>query len=223
MSKQNGITDGTKLCRSEQVGNCFALLCVMHTHSRQTLMWKEINDRTIFLKKIKNCLKLYLSFECCVNEPHPRSQDCPSSKVLGILINLIKECFPRDEGWGWNLPKMHAFAKMPHNMLKIKSGNNFSGNIGEQALKGIVKDHVEKSQRQPDKFAEQCAVREYESNVIKYVMTDISNQIGVSTHSSKNNNEMWESRGRYTIHFCKTDNRGVGLGKDKVFWHDSKR
>ncbi len=34
---------------------------------------------------------------------------------------------------------------------------------------------------------------------------------------------MWESRGRYTIHFCKTVNRGVGIGEDKVFWHDSKR
>ncbi len=33
---------------------------------------------------------------------------------------------------------------------------------------------------------------------------------------------MWESRGRYTIHFCITNNRGVGKGEDKVFWHDSK-
>ena len=104
------------------------------------------------LKKIKNCLKLYLSFECWVNEPHPRSQVKQSSKALGILINLIKECFPRDEGWGWNLPKMHAFAKMPHNMLKFGSANNFSGNIGEWALKEIVKDHSEKTQRRPDRM-----------------------------------------------------------------------
>ncbi len=79
------------------------------------------------------------------------------------------------------------------------------------------------TQRQPDKFAKECAIRMYESNIIKYVMTDISSQIGVSTHSSKTNNEMWESRGRYTIHFCKTNNRGVGIGEDELFWHDSKR
>jgi hypothetical protein len=85
---------------------------------------------------------------------------------------------------------MHAFAKMPRNMLKFGSANNFSGNIGEWALKGIVKDHAEKSQRRPDKFAKQCAIHKYESNVIKYGMTDISSQIGVSTHSSKSNNEM---------------------------------
>ncbi len=65
-------------------------------------------------------------------------------KAFGILINLIKKCFPRDEGWEWKLPKMHAFAKMPHNMLKFGSANNFSGTLGEQALKGIVKDHAEK-------------------------------------------------------------------------------
>jgi hypothetical protein len=132
------------MCRSEQVGNFFVLLCVMHTHSGRKLMWKEMKHRKITLKKIKNCLKLYLSFECCVNEPYPRSQVKQSSKALGILINLIKECFQRDEGWGWNLPKMHAFAKMPHNMLKFGSANSFSGNIGEWALKGIVKDHAKK-------------------------------------------------------------------------------
>ncbi len=38
MSIQNGITDGTKICKSKQVGNCFVLLCVMHTHSGQKLM-----------------------------------------------------------------------------------------------------------------------------------------------------------------------------------------
>jgi hypothetical protein len=53
MSILNGITDGTKMCGSKQVGNCFVLLCVMHTHSGQKLMWKEMKDRTISLKKSK--------------------------------------------------------------------------------------------------------------------------------------------------------------------------
>ncbi len=125
MSIRNGISDGTRMCGSEQVGNCSVLLCVIHTHSGQKLMCKEMKDRKISLKKIKNCLKLSLSFECWVNEPHPRSQGKQSSEALGILINLINECFPRDGGWGWNIPKMHAFAKMPHNMLKFGSANIF--------------------------------------------------------------------------------------------------
>ncbi len=41
---------------------------------------------------------------------------------------------------------MHAFAKMPSNILKFGSANNFSRNIGEHALKGIVKAHADKTQ-----------------------------------------------------------------------------
>ncbi len=70
--------------------------------------------------------------------------------------------------------------KMPSNIPKFGSANNFSGKIGERALKGIVKDHADKTRRRPDKFAEQCAIREYKKNVIKYVMTDMSNSIGAS-------------------------------------------
>ncbi len=52
--------------------------------------------------------------------------------------------------------------KCPSNILKFGSANNFSGNIGERALKGIVKDHADKTQRRPDKFAGQCAISKYE-------------------------------------------------------------
>jgi hypothetical protein len=34
--------------------------------------------------------------------------------------------------------------KMPSNILKFGSANNFSGNIGERVLKAIVKDHADK-------------------------------------------------------------------------------
>jgi hypothetical protein len=84
-----------------------------------------------------------------------------SITLLGDLITMIKECFPRDEGWGWNLPKMRAFAKLPHSMLKFGFAGIFSGHIGEWALKGIVKDHAACTQKQPGSFAEQCAIHEY--------------------------------------------------------------
>jgi hypothetical protein len=98
-----------------------------------------------FCAPVLNNLICLECFECWDDEPHPRSQAKRYLEALGILINLIKEGFPRYEGWGWNLPKMHAFAKMTHIMLKFGSANNFSGNIGERALKGIVKDqHADK-------------------------------------------------------------------------------
>ncbi len=53
--------------------------------------------------------------------------------------------------------------------MKFGSANNFSGNIGEYALKAIVKDHADKTQRRPDKFADNvpyASTRETLSNML---------------------------------------------------------
>jgi len=223
MSVRNGITDGTKMCGLERVGNCFALLCAMHTQLGKNLLAKEMRARGITWRKFTNCLKLYLAFERWVTEAHPRTEIQKSQLLLGDLITMIKDCFPREDGWGWNLPKMHAYAKMPHYMLKFGSAGNFSGQIGERALKGIVKDHAARTQKRPGSFAEQCAIREYERNVLKYVMTDLDIQLGVRSSGKKANTAKKEFRGRFILSLSKTNNRGVGTSDDNVTWHDKKK
>ncbi len=91
MSIPNGITNGTKMRGSEQVGNCFVLLCAIHTQMGQSLVAKEMRERRMSLQKFTNCLKLYLSLERWVNESHPRSQINRFCKLLGDLITMIKE------------------------------------------------------------------------------------------------------------------------------------
>ncbi len=109
----NGITDGAKMCSSEteRVGNRFVLLCVMHSHLGKELMANKIKQRKIPMKMFINCLKLYLAYERWVTEPHSRAQVRRSYKLLGEPITMIKQCFPREEGWGWNLPKNACLGK----------------------------------------------------------------------------------------------------------------
>jgi len=55
---------------------------------------------------------------------------------------------------------MHSLAKMLHYMKQFGSANNFLGQIGERALKSMVKDHAQQTQRRVNVFASQCADRE---------------------------------------------------------------
>ncbi len=98
MPIHNGITDGTKMCGSERVGNCFVLLCVMCTHLGKELMANNMKQRKIPIKRFIKCLKLYLAYERWVTEPLSRAQVRRSYKLLGELITMIKQCFPREEG-----------------------------------------------------------------------------------------------------------------------------
>jgi hypothetical protein len=50
---------------------------------------------------------------------------------------------------------MHSLAKMLHYMQQFGSANNFSGQIRERALKSMVKDHAQQTQRRVNVFASQ--------------------------------------------------------------------
>jgi hypothetical protein len=55
-------------------------------------------------------------------------------------------------------------------MLKFGTARNFSGQIGERALKAFVKDHAVKTAWRPDKFAEQCTIGECEAQQLDFII-----------------------------------------------------
>jgi len=118
---------------------------------------------------------------------------------------------------------MHVLAKMPQNILKIGTANNFCGQIGEQALKGIVKDHAQQTQRRPDSFAQQCALREYETNLVRYVMSELDCQLGLSGKNLSVSKDAVNPKGRYTLNMSTTNQSGVGDLPDKVMGHCAMR
>jgi len=73
---------------------------------------------------------------------------------------------------------MHSLAKMLHYMQQFGIANNFSGQIGGRALKSMVKDHAQQTQRQVNVFASQCADREYESTVLNHANNDVKHLLG---------------------------------------------
>ncbi len=111
---------------------------------------------------------------------------------------------------------MHALAKMPKNMLKFGSANNFCGQIGERALKSIVKDHAQQTQRRPDSFVQQCVLWEYETNILRYVMSDINGQLGLSHQTISVSTNVVIPKGKFTLHMSTTNKSGVGVSPDEV-------
>jgi hypothetical protein len=90
-------------------------------------------------------------------------------------------------------------------------------------LKGIVKDHAEQTQKRPNKFAEQCAVCEYEQIVLKFVYYDMVHQIGLHTYSSRKTIQRLEVGGQFSLRLSETNTKGVGVSPDIVKWRCNRR
>ena len=106
MSIRNGITDGTKMCGSERVGNCFILLCALYTSQGKTLLSAGLARNTkITLTGLQKCIKLYLAFEQWVNESHPRQEVENACGLLAHLVNQSKSALIRIGGGDGKFPK----------------------------------------------------------------------------------------------------------------------
>ena len=222
MSDRNGVTDGTKMSASERVGNMFILLCAMHTEHGKQLFIDGCNESRISFNNMKYCIKLQLGFEKWVNEPNTMQDIDQAKHVISDLLSLIQTCFPRNNGNGWCIPKMHSLAKMTHYMKQFGCAQNFSGQVGERVLKTIVKNHAQQTQRRVNVFASQCADREFESQVYRYAYNNISDQL--DTHQIRIPNtdtEFTDCKGKFVVQFSGSDLHG--RGGCKVTWADNMR
>ncbi len=58
---------------------------------------------------------------------------------IADTISLMQHVFPRLDGQGWKIPKVHGLTKFQHYMKIFGSARNFCGAVGENNHK-IVKD-----------------------------------------------------------------------------------
>ena len=222
-SVRNGITDGTKMSATERVGNLFVLLCMMYTTSGKKILHRGMVKNHIGLNEFCDCIKLQLGFEQWVNNSNTREQVLCADTSLALLIASIQHCFPRDDGNGWNIPKIHSYAKMLYYMLKFGKARNFSGQIGESVLKTIVKDPAKNTQRRPKVFAEQCALRRYETVVLNYAFDDIRPLLGLDYQRVTFTN-IFDSIGvdPYTLTFHDCDHLGRGP-PESIKWKEPSK
>ena len=222
MTIRNGILDGTKMSASERIGNLLILLCLSHTTSGIDLLQPGWGRNHISKKQFQDCIKLQLGFEKWVNESNTIEEVREASTLLSTLIESIKHCFPRERGNGWQIPKIHSLAKMLYYMLKFGKAKNFSGQIGERALKGIVKDHANQTQGRADVFAEQLAAREFESLVNEWAFEDIKPTLGLDYVKVQNKDpNLWVGRGKFSASFQACDRHG--RGRVQVCWSDRNK
>ena len=71
-------------------------------------------------------LKIYLAMGEWIHDARPKKEVCRSKGAILVVIKGIQHFFPRSNySHGYNLPKMHALAKMPDYICEFGTGMNF--------------------------------------------------------------------------------------------------
>ena len=109
---RNGITDGTKICGKERVGNMAILVGLTHTKEGLELLKAGLKSNKISMTAFTLCMKIMLYFFQSDHEPNLKWK---VDKVQCLVVersSILKQRFPRHEGLGWKMPKFHLWCLM---------------------------------------------------------------------------------------------------------------
>ena len=115
----------------ERVGNLAILLCVTYTKDARDLMRDGLRGRKTSTKDTQRCMKLMLSFFQWVHDPSLKANHAKARLLVVEMLTLLKRCFPRGDGYGWNIPKFHLWTQMLQFVQRFGSASVFDGGTGE--------------------------------------------------------------------------------------------
>ena len=181
-SIRNGIIDTTRCQSSERRGNLFLLLCIAHTVDGSRILQNGLGYSSTRWKKWVRLLKLYLCLSEWLHDSRPKYEVENSRIAIGEVIKGVQHFFPRKAGsHGYNIPKMHALAKIVDYICEFGSAINFYSGPGEASHKSFVKAPGRKTQRRIGEFASQTAGQYYNIMAVnkasRYIDTRLTNEI----------------------------------------------
>ena len=167
-SLHKGGSEAVKQGALENIGTVFYMSCLMLTYSGLHLF----ESSEAFARKTHNTNQVsndvgsvwhaLVSFLACTawfHEDHPKDEVKNSKAAIACIMDDIIWIFPRDEGEGWSLPKVHGFLLMALYMTAYGNAANFYGGDGERSHITFVKDNAQNTQRVANQFVKQVGDR----------------------------------------------------------------
>jgi hypothetical protein len=174
-SSRNGPLDGTKMGATERRGNLFAFVVTMLTFQGKTIVEEKLSSnssgRKIEYSKFIETIILTLSFEKWLHDENLKSEVDDAGPWVAKLKELIKEHLDKEsiekKGNGWDTPKFHAMSKFLYYISLFGCATNFFGGPCESALKKIIKNPGNNTQRRAYSFCSQVAMRNFENFILE--------------------------------------------------------
>ncbi len=183
-SLRNGQLDGTKMGATERRGNLFFFLITILTTQGRAMLEERLKDSNISYNFFIETLILCLLFEKWIHDVHEKEEVIQAKEWVDTLKFMILCYMDREElsihGDGWDIPKFHALSKFIHYIQLMGCGAIFFGGPCECALKKIVKNPGQLTQRRISSFSSQVAKQNYENMLLENMYERIRHECGDS-------------------------------------------
>jgi hypothetical protein len=166
-----GLSNLTQLTAQEWGGVCFSYMVIL-TSSPGIQLFKQALPLYSVAKSVQ-CLSLMLCFISYYKNGSywlcgdTTAEDCVKTSIRKMM-KLIVDTFPRKEGHGWHVSKLHELLHVTKDIGRYGHPLGYDASTGERLLKYFAKIPSQRSQKQDyNDFMRQVCCRLHESELIQ--------------------------------------------------------
>ena len=124
-SARSSFLKNSRVNADQRRGNLWRFLLITYTTTFTNKVSHLLESYGIDVLKMQQSLKMYLAMEEWFHSNNSIIEVRSARPLIVDVINLIQEVFPRTTGDGWNIQKMHGWAKMQVYICRYGNGINF--------------------------------------------------------------------------------------------------
>jgi hypothetical protein len=158
----NSVTNLSNCTADEIVSIFFMVFVLMYTGHGKNALFMSSKMTTKRMQQYTLLFEWVLCFLAFFTSKEIDKKDIDDGKVMKSitsLVSLITKSFPRSQGQGWNLSKIHELRHYPEYMKMFGSPSNFDTGPCERMHKEIAKQPGRRSQKRHATFTFQAATR----------------------------------------------------------------
>ena len=154
--------DASRLTGTERRGAVLCLAIVLHTDYGKQLFKPYLRKAKITVNHCQNAIVNILCYGKWLLQPNEAGEVISVRESVNRVFDQLFRAFPREDGDGWNIPKIHAAMMMWRQVFEDGNGDGINSCHGERFHKDVTNGAAKLTRKQSESMVKEMSDRLWE-------------------------------------------------------------
>jgi hypothetical protein len=178
--------DASRLTGTERRGAVLCLAIVLHTDNGKHLFRPYLSKANITVNQCQNAIVNVLCYGKWLLQPNEAGEVISVRDSVNRVFEQLFHAFPREDGDGWNIPKIHAAMMMWRQVFEDGNGDGINSCHGERFHKDVTNGAAKLTRKQSKSMVKEMSDRLHEYSTMDEATSALASKLLVSIDKTSN-------------------------------------
>lgn len=178
--------DASRLTGTERRGAVLCLAIVLHTDYGKELFKPYLRKAKITVAHCQNAIVNILCYGKWLLQPNEAGEVISVRESVNRVFDQLFRAFPREDGDGWNIPKIHAAMMMWRQVFEDGNGDGINSCHGERFHKDVTNGAAKLTRKQSESLVKELSDRLWEYITMDEATLRLAPKLLISNENTSN-------------------------------------